>query len=110
MIAKGKIQRDGTVYMLANFTITDKTSYGRYIEGFFSILARHHGELLSVQDERDTLEGESIPGRMVLFTFPSERHARDWYSDPEYQSISEFRRAGTANGSLQMMRAGILSP
>ena len=34
-------------------------------------------------------------GRMVLFQFPSEEAARNWYNDPDYQALSEFRRAGT---------------
>ena len=32
---------------------------------------------------------------MVIFKFPSEQAALEWYKDPEYQSLSEFRRAGT---------------
>jgi uncharacterized protein (DUF1330 family) len=32
---------------------------------------------------------------VVLFKFPSEEAARSWYSDPDYQALSEHRRAGT---------------
>jgi uncharacterized protein (DUF1330 family) len=32
---------------------------------------------------------------VVIFQFPSEAAAKEWYKDPEYQAISEFRRGGT---------------
>jgi uncharacterized protein (DUF1330 family) len=32
---------------------------------------------------------------MIIFSFPSEQAAKEWYADVDYQAISEFRRAGT---------------
>ena len=34
-----------------------------------------------------------MEGRIILFSFPSAKHADEWYSDPEYQELSEHRRA-----------------
>ena len=34
-------------------------------------------------------------GRLILFKFPSEEVARNWYADEDYQALSEFMRAGT---------------
>ena len=34
-----------------------------------------------------------MEGRIILFSFPSVKHSEDWYSDPEYQKLSEHRRA-----------------
>jgi len=31
----------------------------------------------------------------VIFKFPSEEKARAWWADPDYQALSEYRRAGT---------------
>ena len=42
-------------------------------------------------------------GRVVLFRFPSEAQARAWYADPEYQALSEHRRAGTTLEFLTMI-------
>jgi uncharacterized protein (DUF1330 family) len=43
-----------------------------------------------------TFEGaEPREGRMVIFKFPNEDAAKSWYNDPDYQQLSEFRRAGT---------------
>ena len=33
-----------------------------------------------------------MTGRVILFSFPSAKKAKEWYSDPEYQSLSEHRR------------------
>ena len=40
---------------------------------------------------------------MVMFTFPSEAHAVAWYNDPDYQALSEHRRAGTELKFLTMV-------
>ena len=40
---------------------------------------------------------------MVIFTFPSEAHATAWYNDPDYQALSEHRRAGTQLEFLTMV-------
>ena len=40
---------------------------------------------------------------MVMFQFPSEAAAVAWYNDPEYQALSDYRRAGTSMVSLTMV-------
>ncbi len=87
---------DVPVFMIANFTIEDADTYRNYEKGFFPILKKHGGEFLTYDDNNSNLEGsEPPPGRVVLFKFPSEEAARGWYDDPDYQSLSEHRRAGT---------------
>ena len=39
----------------------------------------------------------------MLFRFPSEAAARAWYDDPDYQALSEHRRAGTKLAFLTMV-------
>lgn len=92
---------DAPAYIIANFAIDDADTYRKYEKGFFPILKRHGGEFFTFDDATDTLEGDHGPnGRVVIFRFPSEEAARGWYADPEYQAISEHRRAGT---SLQFL-------
>jgi uncharacterized protein (DUF1330 family) len=40
---------------------------------------------------------------MVIFRFPSEQAARAWFDDPEYQELSEHRRAATRLGFLTLV-------
>jgi uncharacterized protein (DUF1330 family) len=92
------------VYMIANFVVHDPEVYRKYEKGFFPILKRHGGEFFTFDDNSDTLEGDGPPeGRLVLFQFPNEEAARNWYADPEYQAISEHRRAGTTMRFLTLV-------
>ncbi|MAI79611.1 MAG: hypothetical protein CL917_11770 [Deltaproteobacteria bacterium] len=87
---------DTPVYMVANFEINDAERYRVYEKGFFGILKKHNGQFYTYDDEPETLEGPSPrTGRVVIFGFPSEEAAKAWWADPEYQALSEHRRAGT---------------
>lgn len=88
---------DTPVYMVVNLTITDTDSYRTYEKGFFGFLKKYGGEFLTFDDNPITLEGATPrEGRMIIFTFPSEQAAKDWYADTQYQELSEHRRAGTS--------------
>tara|TARA_B100001013_G_C24622757_1_gene447921 strand:- start:4793 stop:5107 length:315 start_codon:yes stop_codon:yes gene_type:complete len=96
---------DVAVYMVANLVIKDADEYRKYEKGFFPILKRFGGEFVTYDDDNETLEGtDPIEGRMIIFKFPSERAAKDWYHDDDYQVLSEFRRAGTTLKNLTMVR------
>ena len=87
---------DVPVYMLANLVVADADRYRQYEKGFFPLLKRHGGEFVTFDDKTITLEGDAPPpGRLVIFSFPSEAAARAWYDDADYQALSEHRRAGT---------------
>ena len=87
---------DTPVYLIANLVVENAEAYRLYEKGFFPLLKKHGGRFLTYDDHSDTLEGVSPrPGRVILFSFPSEAAARAWYADPEYQALSEHRRAGT---------------
>jgi len=87
---------DLPVTIVANFTVHDAATYRNYEKGFFPILKRHGGEFITLDDNTHTFEGAAPrEGRFVMFRFPNEQAARDWYADPDYQAISEYRRAGT---------------
>jgi uncharacterized protein (DUF1330 family) len=92
------------VYMIANLVIRDAEKYRNYEKGFFPILKKFGGKFLTFDDNHETFEG-SLPleGRVIIFQFPSEQLAKDWYNDEEYQVLSEFRRAGTTLKSLTMV-------
>ena len=82
--------------MLANLQIHDANEYRLYEKGFFPILKKHHGEFITYDENIVHIEGETrMKGRIILFSFPSAKHADEWYSDPEYQALSEHRRKGT---------------
>jgi uncharacterized protein (DUF1330 family) len=95
---------DVPVYVVVNLHVEDSARYLQYEKGFFPILKKHQGKFITYDDDIVTFEGE-LPrsGRMVIFTFPSEQAAKDWYNDPDYQDLSEHRRAGTRLEFLTMV-------
>ena len=87
---------DTPVFMVVNLSIVDAEPYRVYEKGFFGFLNKYGGEFITYDDNPVTLEGETPrEGRMIIFKFPSEQAATDWYADEEYQALSEHRRAGT---------------
>ena len=92
------------VYVIANLVVRDADEYRKYEKGFFPILKRFGGEFITFDDKHKNLEGDSpLEGRVIIFKFPSEEAAQQWYDDDEYQALSEFRRAGTTLKSLTMV-------
>ncbi len=92
------------VYMIANLAVHDAEQYRKYEKGFFPILKRFGGEFVTFDDKHETFEGtDPLQGRVIIFKFPSEKAARDWYHDDEYQALSEFRRSGTVLKSLTLV-------
>ncbi len=95
---------DVPCYVIANFQVHDADTYRVYEKGFFPILKRYDGEFITFDDNSVTFEGAAPrTGRMVLFKFPSEEKATAWYNDPDYQALSEHRRAGTTLEFLTML-------
>jgi len=95
---------DIPAYMIANLVVEDADEYRKYEKGFFPILKRFGGEFVTFDDKHEHLEGsDSLEGRVIIFKFPSEQAAKDWYNDEEYQALSEFRRAGTSLKALTMV-------
>jgi uncharacterized protein (DUF1330 family) len=96
---------DLPVFMIANLVPNeDPAEYTLYEKGFFPILKKHGGSFVTFDDKIKHMEGtEPRPGRIIIFQFPSEQAAEAWYSDPEYQALSEHRRAGAELKSLTMV-------
>ena len=96
---------DVPVYAVVNLHINDAAAYRQYEKGFFPLLKKYGGEFITYDDEAFTLEGTSPrTGRMILVKFPSEAQVRAWYADPDYQELSEHRRAGTELEFLTIVR------
>ena len=95
---------DTPAYMVANLVVNDKEEYLKYEKGFFPILKKHGGNFFTFDDNIKHMEGtEPRSGRMVIFQFPSAEAAQGWYNDPDYQALSEYRRAGAELKSLTLV-------
>ena len=96
---------DIPVYMVVNLEVTDADTDRTYEKGFFPLLKQYGGQFITYDDAPDTFEGDAPrEGRMIIFQFPSEEKAKAWYTDADYQALSEHRRAGTRLQFLTMVR------
>ena len=98
---------DLPVYMVVNLSsIHHHDAYRTYEKGFFPLLKKYGGEFITFDDNSITLEGQAPrEGRMIIFQFPSEQAAKDWYADADYQALSEHRRAGTTLDFLTIVHS-----
>jgi uncharacterized protein (DUF1330 family) len=85
------------VYMIVNLKINDPDQYKVYEKGFFPFLKKHNGSFITFDDSPECLEGEQPTqfDRVIIFSFPSEQDADNWWNDDDYQELSKHRRAAT---------------
>jgi uncharacterized protein (DUF1330 family) len=83
-----------TVYAIAQLKFTDRDAYSRYQAAFMDVFQRHSGTLLAADEAPQVIEGASDLDKVVLMSFPDEPSFREWADSPDYQRISEDRRAG----------------
>ena len=58
------------------------------------VFRKHPGTLLAADESPEVIEGNWDRDKVVLMAFPDEQAFRKWAQSPEYQEISEDRRAG----------------
>jgi uncharacterized protein (DUF1330 family) len=83
-----------TVYAIAQLKFTHRDAYDRYQAAFMEIFQRYSGTLLAADEAPRLIEGEWDRDKVVLMSFPDEAAFREWAESPEYQRISDDRRAG----------------
>jgi uncharacterized protein (DUF1330 family) len=83
-----------TVYAIGQLRFTDRAAYDRYQARFMQVFSRYRGMLLAADESPQVIEGQWDREKVVLMSFPDEAAFRQWAESPEYQEISEDRRAG----------------
>ena len=85
------------VYLIVNLKIINADKYRVYEKGFFPFLKKHNGTFITFDDSPECLEGNTPNqfDRVIIFSFPSEEDADNWWNDDGYQELSKHRRAAT---------------
>jgi uncharacterized protein (DUF1330 family) len=83
-----------TVYAIAQLKFTDRAAYNRYQAAFMEVFQRYSGTLLAADEAPRLIEGKWDRDKVVLMSFPNEAAFQEWAESPDYQRISEDRRAG----------------
>jgi uncharacterized protein (DUF1330 family) len=89
-----------TVYIIAAFTIHDRSEYNKYESGFAEVFAKFDGKMLSVDEDPMVLSGDWQATRSVIIEFPSQQSALAWMTSDEYEAIAKHRNAGSTVTSL----------
>jgi uncharacterized protein (DUF1330 family) len=83
-----------TVYAIAALKFTDRDAYNRYQAAFLEVFRRYSGTLLAADEAPQVIEGDWDREKVVLMSFPDQAAFHEWAESPDYQRISEDRRAG----------------
>jgi uncharacterized protein (DUF1330 family) len=84
-----------SVYAIAQITITDRESYGRYLSRFMDVLSVYGGRVLAADERPSVEEGEWDYEKVVILAFDDEPAFRRWADSPEYREIVVDRLAGS---------------
>lgn len=95
-----------TVYVLAQLSMKDRSSYDRYQARFMEVFQRHRGRLLVADEAPAVLEGTWDRDKVVLMSFPDEPAFREWAESPGYLEIAKDRKRGADSVVLLLKGAG----
>ena len=76
-----------SVYFIHIGDVKDSELLAEYTDGARPVLRDHPHELVVVDTEAQTLEGEPPGSRVVILKFESEQACRDFYDSPGYQAV-----------------------
>jgi uncharacterized protein (DUF1330 family) len=68
------------------------------------LLQKHRAEVLVADFDAKPLEGEKRSVYCVL-KFESEAAALEWYNDPAYAPVKQFRVGSSRNGNMILVKA-----
>ena len=93
-------------YVIAMMSVHDADTYRQYTDRTPPIVKKHGGRFLTRGEAVTSVEGEKYDGRMVLLEFPSKKHVKDWFADPDYQAAMKFRHAASTMHMLLVQEGG----
>lgn len=93
-------------YIIATYDVTDPAGFSAYGPAVGPTFAGHEMEVLVLDSDTTSVEGET-PKTTVVLKFPSQEAARAWYDSPEYSAIKHLR---TDNSEGRMVLAEGFAP
>ncbi|HEY9008152.1 MAG TPA: DUF1330 domain-containing protein [Ohtaekwangia sp.] len=82
-------------YIIVDVTITDPALYEDYKKLTPGSLIPYEGKFIVRGGMTETLEGDWIPGRIVILEFPSVEKARAWWSSDTYAPAKALRQSAS---------------
>ena len=78
-------------YLIVDIEVTDPQDYEEYKRLAAPTVAAYGGRYLVRGGPVEIMEGDWMPGRLVVLEFESLDRARAWYRSPEYRCASQIR-------------------
>lgn len=79
-------------YVIVDVHIEDPVVYEEYKSLTPAAIAAYGGRFVVRGGEAETLEGDWVPGRLVVVEFESMDRAREWWYSPEYARAKSLRQ------------------
>ena len=85
-----------SAYIIVDVKINNPDEYEEYKKLTPASVAAYQGSFIVRGGPTETLEGDWIPGRIVVLEFPNAERAKQWWNSPEYMAAKLIRqRAST---------------
>ena len=78
-------------YVITSVSVNDPVAYEEYRKQVLAIVEKYEGKFIVRGGKIEQLEGNWMPGRLVVIEFPSTEQAKRWYNSPEYSAIKSIR-------------------
>ena len=80
-------------YIIVDVTITDPARYEEYKKLTPASLIPFEGKFIVRGGPTTVLEGERLPGRIVVIEFPSLEKAKSWWASDTYAPAKAIRQS-----------------
>ena len=81
-----------SAYIIVDVNIQDHNSYEEYKNLTPASIKAYDGKFVVRGGNAQTLEGDWIPGRIVVLQFPTVQRAKEWWASQEYAPAKEIRQ------------------
>jgi uncharacterized protein (DUF1330 family) len=78
-------------YVIVDIEVQDAERYGEYKKLAEPTVALYGGRYVVRGGAAERLEGERVPGRIVVLEFPSVERAKQWWDSAEYTPARALR-------------------
>lgn len=80
-------------YVIVDIEVTDPVRYEEYKLLAAPTVAAFGGQYVVRGGAAVTLEGDWVPGRVVVLEFPTAERAREWWASEMYRPAKQLRHA-----------------
>ena len=79
-------------YIIVDVNINNPDEYEEYKKLTPASVAAYQGSFIVRGGPTETLEGDWVPGRIVVLEFPNADRARQWWNSTEYAAAKLIRQ------------------